>query len=199
MLLQSLWACVEPETEQSANLLHLPGEFSLFTLVFLLLIVFLLQDTSSVIPFMFLWFSVSEPSSKHILPSSPKTKQTSNPSRISPSASQTSSEAHSHLIQTKASDTLLKPSPQREDITKHQTSPQHLSGRKVAVDISKRKRSPKQQKLDDSSPKSNNIPEVSFDAILELFKPMPPCISPLQDLVRVLPFLCFCSIIIIIC
>ncbi|XP_013858882.1 little elongation complex subunit 1 isoform X2 [Austrofundulus limnaeus] len=150
VLLQSLWSCVEPETEQSANLLHLP-----------------------------------EPISKHVLRSSPKAKQKSNPSRISLSASQTSSGADSHLIQAKASDTPSNSSPQREDVTKHQASPQRFSGKKGTGDCNKRKRSSKQQKLEDSLPKNNNTPEVSFDAILELFKPMPPCISPLQDLEEV--------------
>lgn len=129
-----------------------------------------------------LCFSVSE----HVLPLSPKTKQKSNPSRISLFASQRSSGPPSHLVQTKASNTPLKPSAQREDITNLQASPQRFSGKKDDY-CSKRKQSPKQQKLEDSSPKKNNTPEDSFDTILELFKPMPPCISPLQDLVRVLP------------
>ncbi|XP_017265285.1 little elongation complex subunit 1 [Kryptolebias marmoratus] len=138
MLLQSLWACVEPETKQSADLFHLP-----------------------------------EPSSKHVLPSSPQTKQKSNPSKMSPSASQRIGGSNSY--------SPLKPSPQAQDITKHQVSPQRLSGKKEAFDCKKRKRSPRQRKSEDSTPKSNR-PEISFDAIMELFKPMLPCISPLPDL-----------------
>ncbi|XP_037533013.1 little elongation complex subunit 1 [Nematolebias whitei] len=123
-----------------------------------------------------------ESSSKHVLLSSPHVKWKSNPCRISTSASQTIVGSDSYPVKTKASNTPLKPALQAPNVTKRQVSPQRLNGKKEAEDLKKTKPACKKQKFEDSPPKTNNSPDISFDAIMEMFKPILPCISPLLDL-----------------
>ncbi|XP_008293104.1 little elongation complex subunit 1 [Stegastes partitus] len=142
MLLENLWTCVEPEQEQSANLLHLP-----------------------------------ESSCKQVLPSSPQKRLKSRMSKTSPSASHKLSGSHSYHIQPKPTCTALTPFP----AIKPQEPLQRSSGKKQTDSSKKGKRSSKQSKTDDSSTGTGSC-ELSVEEILELFKPMPPCISPLSDL-----------------
>uniref|UniRef100_A0A1A8KGC8 KIAA0947 n=1 Tax=Nothobranchius kuhntae TaxID=321403 RepID=A0A1A8KGC8_NOTKU len=144
MLLQSLWACVEPEEERSESLLHLP-----------------------------------ESSCRQLLPPSPQPKHKSNPSRMSPAASQKISKSECYLVQTKAINAQMKPSPRSQNDAKHQASPQRLNKKKQAGD--RKNQMPQQHKPDEQPPTRSRL-EVSVDEILELFRPMQPCISPLPDL-----------------
>uniref|UniRef100_A0A1A7WFE4 KIAA0947 n=1 Tax=Iconisemion striatum TaxID=60296 RepID=A0A1A7WFE4_9TELE len=146
MLLQNLWACVDPKEEQSESQLHLP-----------------------------------ESSCRQILPSPPHPKHKSKQSQMSPSASQKISESNCYLIQTKATNVQLKPSPRSQNDAKSQASPRRLSEKKQAGGCKNKMQVPKQHKPDEQSPRRSRQ-EVSVDEILEMFRPMLPCISPLPDL-----------------
>ncbi|KAM7382618.1 hypothetical protein PAMP_002341 [Pampus punctatissimus] len=97
----------------------------------------------------------------------------------SQSASQRMSESQSYQIQTKATYTQLKPSPHVHEAIKHQTSPQLTSGEKQTDTIVKRL---SKQRSTKKSSTSRGSPDIPVEKIMELFKPILPCISPLPDL-----------------
>ncbi|KAM7420405.1 hypothetical protein PAMA_014901 [Pampus argenteus] len=144
MLLENLWACVEPQ--QSANLLHLPESSS---------------NSNEV---------MSSPQNRlcHLTDSSQ-------------SASQRMSESQSYQIQTKTTYTQLKPSPHVQKAIKHQASPQLTSGERQTDTPTQGKQLSKQRNTEKSST-SRCSTDIPVKKILELFKPMLPCISPLPDL-----------------
>ncbi|KAJ4931399.1 hypothetical protein JOQ06_025696 [Pogonophryne albipinna] len=117
MLLQDLWACVEPQQQNPVNLIH--------------------YQTSP------------ESRSKEVLPSPPQNR------------------LHSHL----------KNASQQKDI-KHQASLQSPSTKKPKNTPKKSKS--KEHKAEESSSDFGSS-EVSLGQILALFKPVLPCISPIQD------------------
>ncbi|XP_051812900.1 little elongation complex subunit 1 isoform X1 [Acanthochromis polyacanthus] len=141
MLLENLWACVEPEQERSANLLHIP-----------------------------------ESSCKQALPSSPQIKLKSRIRKTPPSASHKLSGYHSDRIQPKPAHTQVKPIP----AFGNQESPQCSSGKTQTSSSKKAKQSSKERRTDDSSSDMSS-PEISIEEIMEFFKSLPPCLSPLSD------------------
>ncbi|CAN9513896.1 unnamed protein product [Ophioblennius macclurei] len=92
--------------------------------------------------------------------------------------------ASSRINESSSSHTALKLSPQTQNGIEDQASIQCLKGRKRTKSKSpkKCKRSPKKEK-NESVPDMNNL-EISIEEILGLFTPVPPCLSPLQDLVE---------------
>ncbi|XP_033495511.2 little elongation complex subunit 1 isoform X2 [Epinephelus lanceolatus] len=146
MLLQSLWACVEPQQQHSANLLHLP-----------------------------------ETRSKQVLPSSPQKRRHSHLSHVSPSTSHKISDDR-YPMQRKASSTQLKPSPHKQKAIEQQPFLPSTGAKKQTP--KKPKRLSKEHKTEDSSTDLGSS-EISVGEIMALFKPMPACISPLADLVKI--------------
>ncbi|XP_041844025.1 little elongation complex subunit 1 isoform X2 [Melanotaenia boesemani] len=146
MLLQSLWACVEPDNKEPANMLHLP-----------------------------------ESDYKEALPSSPQKKLQSCLGGISPSASHKKQQSQREHIHVKATYRELNPGPLVQHAIEHQTSPLRSRGKKQVDTPKKSKRSLKRQQPDEPSPEKIGF-EPSFDEIMEMFKPLLPCISPLPDL-----------------
>ncbi|KAM4736123.1 little elongation complex subunit 1 [Anableps anableps] len=110
---------------------------------------------------------------RRVLPPPAQTKLQSNQRRMSISTSETG-------LQVKATSTptKLKPSPCVRDACKHQASTHHL---KQDSKLKKSKQSPKKNKLDESYPIEGSH-NVSIDEIMDFFKPLPPCISPLSEL-----------------
>ncbi|XP_018540820.1 little elongation complex subunit 1 isoform X2 [Lates calcarifer] len=153
MLLENLWACVEPQQQHSANLLHFPSDTAL----------------------------KSYSSSSQVLPSSPQHQLHSHLSDTSQSASHNISESCSYTTQTKNTYTQLKPSPRAQKAIKHPASPQCSSGKKQTDTPTKSKRLSKEHKTESSSPDLCSS-ELSVKEIMDMFKPMIPCISPLPDL-----------------
>lgn len=101
---------------------------------------------------------------------------------MSPFGSPKISEPHSLHIPAKATCTPLKQSPRAQDAIKHKASLQCSGERKQAGTPKKSKRSPKARKTAESSTEMDTL---SVEEIIRLFKPMPPSISPLPDLVRI--------------
>ncbi|KAM4580195.1 little elongation complex subunit 1 [Odontesthes bonariensis] len=143
MLLQNLWACLEPE--QSANL---PPS--------------------------------AECDYRQVLPSSPHKLQSERCGTSSP-ASHKISESHSDHVQTKAIYTQFKPSPRAQDAIEHQTPPRCLRGKKQTETLKRSKQSSKEHKPAEPAPVNSGC-EICLDEIMKMFKPLPPCISPLSDL-----------------
>ncbi|XP_030606754.1 little elongation complex subunit 1 isoform X2 [Archocentrus centrarchus] len=112
-------------------------------------------------------------------PSSPQTPPRSHLSKMSPFASQKTSESHSLCIPAKATHTQLKLSPCAQDVIKHKASFKCSSERKQTGTPKKGKRSPKEYEADESS---TDMDILTLEEIIRLFKPMPPSISPLPDL-----------------
>lgn len=100
----------------------------------------------------------------------------------SQSSSHKISESQSNRIQTKATYTQLKASPKAQKAVKHQESPQLTSGKRQTDTPTKGKRLSKQHKTEKSST-SMGISDLSVEEIMELFKPILPCISPVPELV----------------
>ncbi|XP_034031150.1 little elongation complex subunit 1 [Thalassophryne amazonica] len=163
-LLETLWACVQPEKQQAAILLHLPVT-----------------------------------SSKKVLTTSPAISSDSGLTESSPSQSPTNRtlESMRHPTQTKLSFSKLKTSSHGEKGTKHQTSHVCPSGERQTFTPKKDKQSSKEQENENSSTPLDNpelsteekstpsaSPELSIEEILELYKPLPPCLSPLRVLVK---------------
>ncbi|MED6254462.1 hypothetical protein ATANTOWER_026944 [Ataeniobius toweri] len=115
---------------------------------------------------------------RRVLPPSPQTKLQSNQRRVFPSSSETIRETNSHQVKAKSTHTKVKPCPRVQDSCNPQASSHHL---KQEEKLKRSKQSPKKNKLDESSP-SKGSHNVSVNEIMELFKPMPPCISPLSEL-----------------
>ncbi|XP_054638954.1 little elongation complex subunit 1 [Dunckerocampus dactyliophorus] len=142
MLLQHVWACVEPQHQQSANLLHL-HEFN--------------------------------SNAKQLL-------TTSTPSAHTPQKVESQipfnrvREIQKSPIQTKSTNTTLKASPSVKK-TEKQTSPQLTGGTKQ-----KQKPSPTNNKhfSREDKPKDPSDTASPYE-ILEWFKPLRPCLSPLSD------------------
>ncbi|XP_039974663.1 little elongation complex subunit 1 [Xiphias gladius] len=153
MLLENLWACVEPQQQHSANPLQLTGYASLS----------------------------SYSSSKQVLPSSPPNRLYSDLSDLPQSASQGISESHSYPMQTEATYTQLKPSPHAQKAIKHQASLQCSSGKKQTDTRKNSKRLSTEHKTEESFTGLGSS-EVSVQEIMEMFKPLLPCISPLANL-----------------
>lgn len=146
MLLQDLWACVEPQQQNPVNLIH--------------------YQTSP------------ESRSKEVLPSPPQNRLHSHLKNASQSPSHKISQSDSSPVQTKAIFTLLKNSPHRQKDIKHQASLQSPSTKKPKNTPKKSKS--KEHKAEESSSDFGSS-EVSLGQILALFKPVLPCISPIQD------------------
>ncbi|MEQ2189163.1 hypothetical protein GOODEAATRI_022420 [Goodea atripinnis] len=115
---------------------------------------------------------------RRVPPPSPQTKLQSNQRRVFPSSSETIRETNSHQVKAKSTHTKVKPCPRVQDSCNPQASSHHL---KQEEKLKRSKQSPKKNKLDESSP-SKGSHNVSVNEIMELFKPMPPCISPLSEL-----------------
>ncbi|XP_062278466.1 little elongation complex subunit 1 [Scomber scombrus] len=99
----------------------------------------------------------------------------------SQSVSHRMSESQSQQIQTKATCTQLKPSPRTQKSIKQQASSQFKSDKKQTDTPTKGKRVSKKHKTGESST-CRNSPDIPVEEILELFKPLFACISPLPDL-----------------
>ncbi|GLD56543.1 little elongation complex subunit 1 isoform X1 [Lates japonicus] len=153
MLLENLWACVEPQQQHSTNLLHFTSDTAL----------------------------KSYSSSSQVLPSSPQHRLHSHLSDTSQSASHNISESYSYTTQTENTYTQLKPSPRAQKAIKHSASPQCSSGKKQMDTPTKSKRLSKEHKTESSSPDLCSS-GLSVKEIMDMFKPMIPCISPLPDL-----------------
>lgn len=127
---------------------------------------------------------ISESSCKKVLPSPPQSKLQSHTSEKSLCASPKTGQSLTFQVQTKAADKQLKKCPYAQYAMKHQSPPQCLEDKKRARTQKKSKRPSKEQKSDESSVDKSS-PEISLDEIITLFKPMLPCLSPLNDLVRI--------------
>ncbi|XP_035020496.1 little elongation complex subunit 1 isoform X1 [Hippoglossus stenolepis] len=153
MLLENLWACVEPQQQHSQNQLHLTGDTSLKSCF----------------------------NSKQVGPSTPQRRVNSHPSFMSQSTSDNNVGSHCHTMQTKPSYTQLKASPQAQKTIKHQVSPQRSSGKKQRDSPKKSKRLSKGNKTEESSSDKGSS-RVSVEEIMEMLKPMPSCLSPILDM-----------------
>ncbi len=91
-------------------------------------------------------------------------------------------------MQSKAAYTQLKPSPPKLKTIKHQKCLQSASSKKQTDTSKKNTQLSKEHKTEEASSDLDSS-EVSLDEIMEFFKPMLSCISPLPDLVRIQ--LCF--------
>lgn len=116
-------------------------------------------------------------SSKQVVPTSPQNRVPSHLSNISEPHSHKLSEPHS--FSTKATCTQLKHSPQA--IT-YQTPLQTPSAKENSRTPRKRERRSKKHKNKSSDLGS---PDVSVEEIRDRLRPLPPCISPLLDTVRI--------------
>ncbi|XP_047455710.1 little elongation complex subunit 1 [Mugil cephalus] len=132
----------------------------------------------------------SESGHKQVLSSSPENGPHPRPTGMFPSASSKIRESHSNKKQTKATSVELKSPPmelksppQAQNAIQLQESLQ-CSSRKKRKD--KRKESPKENKTNESFAETDSF-TVSLEEIMELFKPIGPCISPLPDLDYVVP------------
>nr|XP_019946989.1 PREDICTED: little elongation complex subunit 1 [Paralichthys olivaceus] len=152
MLLENLWACVEPQQQHTHNQLHLTGDTSL-------------KSCSN---------------SKQVGPSTPQRRLNSHRSFMSQSTSDNDVGSHCHTMQTKTSYTQLKTSPPAQKTIKHQVSPQRSGGKKQRDSPKKSKRLSKENKTEESLSDIGSS-GVSVEEILEMFKPMTACISPLSD------------------
>lgn len=127
-----------------------------------------------------LFFSILESRSEQILSPLPRKQQQSISSYTSPSASHTTREICSFPI--KANPTQINPPEQA--MVSHQAHLRSPTAKKEKYSPKKGKRLSKQHKnkqplLDFSDA------QLSLEDVMILFKPMPSCISPLQDLVRI--------------
>lgn len=197
MLLENLWACVEPQQRHSANLLHLPGEASSSRIVYLCCHLDnnypdlrITRPTSFCCHFTFLrvcnhlffFLLISESASKRVLPASPQNRLRSHPGNTSQSASQEISESDSHPVQTKATYTQLKSSPLKA--IKQQACLHPTIAKKPRCSPKKSKRLSKKHKAEEACMDLGSS-KVSLEKVLALFTPMLPCISPLPDMVRI--------------
>ncbi|XP_035528724.1 little elongation complex subunit 1 [Morone saxatilis] len=119
-----------------------------------------------------------ESSSKQVLTSSPQNRLHSHPSDT-PLVSRKIHGSHSYPMQTKATYTQLKLSPIRRKAIKYQERLQSASAKEGTP--KKSKRLSKEHKTEESSTDLGSS-EVPVEEIMALFKPMPPCISPLPAL-----------------
>lgn len=141
---------------------------------------FLLVENAS--DFMFLkmlFFSILESRSEQILLPLPRNEQQSSLSYTFPSASHTTLETCSFPMQSDP--TRINPPDQA--MVSHQVHLRSPTAKKEKDSLKKGKRLSKQHKnkqpvLDLSES------QLSLEDVMTLFKPMPSCISPLQDLVR---------------
>lgn len=124
---------------------------------------------------------ISETRSKQVLPSSPQKRWHSHLSHVSLSASHKISDDR-YPMQRKASSTQLKPSPHEQKAIEQQPSLPSTGAKKQTP--KKTKRLSKEHKTEDSSTDLGSS-EISVGEIMALFKPLPACISPLADLVRI--------------
>lgn len=117
---------------------------------------------------------------RRALPPSPQTKLQATERQMSTSASEAIRESTGLHVETKSALTKLKPSPRVQDSCRHQASIHHLNQDNT---LKKSKESPKKNKRNESSPIKDNL-YVSIDDIMDFFKPLPTCISPLSESVR---------------
>lgn len=127
-------------------------------------------------------FFISESS---VPPSSPQTTPCTRPSKMSPFDSQNTGESPSLRKPAKAAYAQLKLSPRAQGAIKHKASNKCLSEWKQTGTLKKSKRSPKEHKSHESSESSTGMDMLTLEEIMTLFKPMPPSISPIPDLVRI--------------
>ncbi|KAG7474770.1 hypothetical protein JOB18_016545 [Solea senegalensis] len=145
ILLENLWACVEPQHHHSEN-------------------------QQSTRPFS---------NSKWVVPSSPQNGLHSDRSYKSQSPCDITVQSQNDSTQTKAAYPQLKTSCAQKAI-KLQESPQGSRGKKQIVILA----SPKTSKQFSEEPKTDEnlgSSEPSIEEIIKMFKPLPPCISPLPD------------------
>lgn len=128
------------------------------------------------------------PKSKQGLHSSPPNRLHSTLRDVSQCAAQDISESHSCPTQTNAQPTYtqLRPFPHAETPVKLQAPSQCLSGRKQTATPRKSKKLSKKDKKKESS--VNLGGQVSVKEVMDMFKPMLPCISPLPTSVRMCLF-----------
>ncbi|XP_071370313.1 little elongation complex subunit 1-like [Centroberyx affinis] len=101
----------------------------------------------------------------------------------SQSASHRVRESQYFPIQSKATCSPSRPTPCVLQAIKRQTSPQCKGGKKQTDTANKGKRRSKEHIMEDSSTDLDSH-GISIEEILELFKPLLPCISPVPDLDR---------------
>ncbi|CAJ1061778.1 little elongation complex subunit 1 [Xyrichtys novacula] len=121
------------------------------------------------------------PCTKQVLPSSPPKGLHCNLNHTSLSPSSHSREPHIHSIKTNASYSPLKSSPRQQRAERHPTCQQSRRSKKKTATPKRSHQSPEEPKTENMLPVVE-IPELSFEAIMKLFEPMPPCISPLPEL-----------------
>lgn len=126
---------------------------------------------------------ISESGHKQVLSSSSQNRPHPCPTEMSPSASYKIRESHIHKKEPKSVE--LKSSPRAQNAINLQESHQCSSSKKRK---DKRKESPKENKTNESPAEMDSF-VVSLEEIMKLFKPIDPCISPLPDSVRILPYL----------
>ncbi|XP_014857572.1 PREDICTED: little elongation complex subunit 1 [Poecilia mexicana] len=114
---------------------------------------------------------------RRTLPPSPQTKLQANERRMSASASETIRESTVLHVETKSALTKLRPCARVQDTCRHQASNHHSNQDNT---LKKSNESPKKNKHNESSPIKGNLC-VSIDEIMDFFKPLPPCISPLSE------------------
>ncbi|XP_012720093.2 little elongation complex subunit 1 [Fundulus heteroclitus] len=115
---------------------------------------------------------------RRILPPSPQTKLLSNQRQMFPSTTETMRESNGLRVEAQSTHTNLKPCPRVRDAWKPQASSHHFPEKDK---LKKSKQSPRKNKLLEFSPSKVSL-NVSVDEIMDFFKPMPPCISPLSDM-----------------
>ncbi|KAF7652197.1 hypothetical protein LDENG_00100030, partial [Lucifuga dentata] len=146
MLLESLWACVEPQQQQSPNMSASSTKRGSFF---------------------------------------PENRLHSYPceSNVFQSPSHRIHESQCYPVQTKTTCTQLNSPPYVQKDIKYQASLQHTNGKRQVDKESKTKRLSQKHKKETLSTDLDSI-DVSIEEILDLFKPLPPCISPLPVLNR---------------
>lgn len=140
----------------------------------------LVANASDFFVFKKCFFSILESRSEQILPHSPRNKQQSRSSYTSLSASHTTRETCSFPMQSDPTRINLPD----QAMVSHQAHLQSPTAKKEKDSPKKDKRVSKQHKnkqplldLSDS--------QLFLEDVMTHFKPMPSCISPLQDLVRI--------------
>lgn len=141
------------------------------------------NDVSSIVV-----ISVS-PKSRQGLPSCPPNRLHSPLREVSQCAAQDISDSHSCPTQTNAQPTYtqLRPFPHAETPVKLQAPAQCLSGRKQTATPRKSKKLSKKDKNKESSVNLGGS-RLSVKEVMDMFKPMLPCISPLPTSVRMCLF-----------
>ncbi|KAM9723532.1 little elongation complex subunit 1 [Menidia menidia] len=152
VLLQNLWACLDPEQERSADQL--------------------LSTESN-----------HHPAPPYSLPNKQPDligKCSSASHKISDSHRDSHRDSHSDHVQMKAVCSQLKRSPRAPGALKLETSPQRFKAKSPAKTPKKSKRSSNEQKPEEPLPDKGSC-EISLSDIMNMFQPLPPCLSPMSE------------------